>query len=164
MLVVVSWCGAYLHFQQFVEKQFVFFLLFLMSLNIRGERFWFLFQYQRAKNRARGPKIDPQIDTFSIVDVRDLTIFVVKNVVFLTFLRCWEKNHVFVFFSFKCLSTIRGKEFKFFPLTNKPKITACRSKWTQKLSFFAKLAPVFWPFVGWKKSSWGIFQRCFGVV
>ena len=49
---------------------------------IRGERFWFLFQYQQAKNYARVPKIDPNIYTFSIVDIRDLTIFVFKNVIF----------------------------------------------------------------------------------
>ena len=45
-----------------------------MSLAIRWNDFYFFFQYQQAKNRAREPKMDPKIDTFDQVDIRDLAI------------------------------------------------------------------------------------------
>ena len=43
------------------------------------------FQYQKGKNRARRPKMDPKIDTFYQVDIRDLAILEVKKIVFWTF-------------------------------------------------------------------------------
>ena len=40
---------------------------------------------QQAKNRARRAKMDPKIDTFGQVDIRDLAILGVEKTVFWTF-------------------------------------------------------------------------------
>ena len=54
-------------------------------LAISGNDFSFFFQYNQAKNRARRSKIDSKIETFCLIDIRDLDIFEVKKVVFWTF-------------------------------------------------------------------------------
>ena len=56
-----------------------------MSLAIRGNDYFCQKKYQQAKNRARRSKMDPKIDTFGQVDIRDLAIFLVEKVVFSTF-------------------------------------------------------------------------------
>ena len=56
-----------------------------MSLAIRGNDFFCQKKYQQAKNRARRSKMDPKIDTFCQVDIRDLAILGVEKVVFSTF-------------------------------------------------------------------------------
>ena len=42
----------------------------------------FFFQYQEAKNRGHRSKIDPKIDTFCQIDIRDFAILGAEKVVF----------------------------------------------------------------------------------
>ena len=55
-----------------------------MSLATKGNalgKIW----CKQGKNRACRPKMDPKIDTFGQVDIRDLAILGVEKVVFWTF-------------------------------------------------------------------------------
>ena len=55
-----------------------------MGLAIRGIDLIF-FQYQQPQNRARRSKIDPKIDTFCQIDIRDLAFLVDEKIFFWTF-------------------------------------------------------------------------------
>ena len=59
---------------------------------------------------------------------------------------------------------IRGNDFLKFVGVNEAILELVDRKWTQKLTLFAKLTPVFWPFWGSKKSFSGLFRSCLGVV
>ena len=52
---------------------------------------------------------------------------------------------------------IRGNDFKFFFMTNKPKIELIDRKWTQKSTLFAMLTS-FLTIFGFKNSFSGVFQ------
>ena len=72
-------------FNFFLGKNASFFSFFFNVFSYWGERFYYFFQYQQAKNRARRSKMDPKIDTFGQVDIRVLAILGVKKVVLWTF-------------------------------------------------------------------------------
>ena len=77
--------GRILPFLKKRGENFVFFFLFLFNVySYYGERLFF-FQYKRANKRARKSKIDPKIDTFWQVGIRDLAILGVEKIVFWTF-------------------------------------------------------------------------------
>ena len=62
-----------------------FFLFLLLNVFSYQGTDLFFFHYQQAKNRTHKSKIDPKIDTFCQVDIRDLAILGVEKDVFWTF-------------------------------------------------------------------------------
>ena len=59
---------------------------------------------------------------------------------------------------------IRGNDFNFFFNPNKAIFELKSQKWTQKSTFFAKVETRVLTILGSKKSIFGLFQSCFGVV
>ena len=78
---------AYLPLKIFRCLKFVFKNIFFSNVFSyhQGERFFLIFGYQQAKNRARSSKMDPKYATFCQVGIRVLANLVVQKVVSWTF-------------------------------------------------------------------------------
>ena len=133
-----------------------------ISLAIGGNDYFF-FWYQQGKNRAGRAKMDPNIDTFCILDIHALAILGVEIVTFLTF------SKLFLELFRKCLSIILflTLEGLFLGVFSARKV----AKWSGKskisvtnLLILAVFSGHFWPFWGSKKSFSRLFQSCFADV
>ena len=83
-------------------------LFFFSSLAMRGNDFYFFFQYQQGNIRARRSKMDAKIDTFGQFDTRDLAILRAKKSIsglFEVFLELFGKC-LSIVFNLKCLLSL----------------------------------------------------------
>ena len=106
-----------------------------MSLTIRGNNSNFFFSTKTAKYSARRAKIEPKIDTFCSIGIRDLAILQVEKVVF------WTLSKVFwscLGRVYESIAVLRGPLFGVFPA---PKV----DKSPGKSSFLVKIDQL-WPF------------------
>ena len=104
-------------------------IFFFNVFNYQREQFNFFFQYKTAKYSARRAKIEPKIDTFCSIGIRDLAILQVEKVVF------WTLSKVFwscLGRVYESIAVLRGPLFGVFPA---PKV----DKSPGKSSFLVKI-------------------------
>ena len=105
--------------------------------------------------------MDPKIDTFGQVDIRDLAILGVEKTVFWTFSKLFW---IFLGSVWALFSTLKGPLLGVILALKVDKLPRYSRFLVKNLVILAKLRGPFWPFSGSKKSFSGLFQSCFGVV